>query len=230
MFVEEIPSGANAKTSTVYFSSSINLTARPGSTRHAESQGNAEGSATKKARTKVNYNLTLLMNAQTEANKATESAGPMKSAQQIQMERLTSKRLTELAKDSLHTGFELPKNFQYNSIHSKNKAQKPSARLGNTPTTKKILLARRNLNLYFEEERNLIAINTILGLNYQFLENTDMDLVNTKRGKGAATRFKPRIKLCCICGSQSHYLRCYTCGLFTCGVRCNNLHNELRCV
>lgn len=231
MLVEEVSRHNNANSTTVYFSSSINLTARPSAFRLHNSLDAADPNASKKARTKVNYNLTLLMNAQTEANKIEESAGPLKSAQQIQLERLTSKRLAEISRDSPHnSSFELPKNFQYNSIHSCNDISKPTSRLGNTPTTKRILSARRNLNLYFEEERNLISINTILALNYHFLDNTDMAHGDEKSLLKRSRPFKPRLKLCCVCGLLSSYLRCYSCGLFACSVRCNALHIELRCV
>lgn len=203
MLVEEIPKSVNPNTSIVYFSSSINLTARP-TARQQNEESNTK-------RAKVNYNVNLLMNAQTSANDQVDT-GPLKSVQQIQLERIISKRFLELNKEP---PFELPKNFTYN-VHGKKKT------IGNTPTTKKILSARRNLNSYFEEERNLISINTILGLNFQFIE------IESKKDK-PAKRIKPKVKLCCMCGENSSYARCGSCGLFCCSVGCNNLHNELRC-
>ena len=235
MLVEEVPKSTNAKTSTIYFSSSINLTAR----LLGKSSNTGESiSSSNKGRAKVNYNLTQLMNAQTQSNEPSNT-GPLKSSQQIQLERLVLKRLVELNQETSIKGFELPKNFVYTSIHSTgggDNTTKPShkSRLGNTPATKKILAARRNLNLYFEEERNLISVNTILGINYQFVDFTDIDnnksataTASTKRRKLESV--KPKIRLCCICGDKSNYLRCLSCGLYYCSVKCNNLHQELRC-
>ncbi|RCK59381.1 hypothetical protein Cantr_07059 [Candida viswanathii] len=199
MLVEEVPKSTNANTSTIYFSSSINLTAR------LLGKSNAGGDATngatnKKGRAKVNYNLNQLMNAQTQVNEPTTKSGALKSTQQVQLERLVSKRLVDLTHETSTKGFELPKNFTYTSIHAKG-SEKVShkSRLGNTPTTKRILAARRNLNLYFEEERNLISINTILGLNYQFVDFTDVD--KNKRRK--VERIRPKVRLCCISGKPN---------------------------
>lgn len=224
MLVEEVPKSTNSNTSTIYFSSSINLTARLlGKSSTGES---STGSSNKKGRAKVNYNLNQLMNAQTQTNEPTNKTGTLKSTQQVQLERLVSKRLVDLSQETSTKGFELPKNFTYTSIHSKG-SEKVShkSRLGNTPNAKRILAARRNLNLYFEEERNLISINTILTLNHQFVDFTDID--KNKRRK--VERIRPKIRLCSICGNKSNYSRCPLCGLYYCSVKCNNLHQELRC-
>lgn len=225
MLVEEVPKSTNAKTSTIYFSSSINLTARLLGKSNTAGDSSL-GLSNKKGRAKVNYNLNQLMNAQTMTNEPTNKTGTLKSTQQVQLERLVSKRLVDLNHETSTKGFELPKNFTYTSIHSKG-SQKVShkSRLGNTPTTKRILAARRNLNLYYEEERNLISINTILGLNYQFVDFTEVD--KNKRRK--FERVRPKIRLCSICGDKSNYPRCPLCGLYYCSVKCNNLHQELRC-
>lgn len=236
MLVEEVPKMAQTQSSTVYFSSLINLTARP-SSRHLtpfdrstpdleEAQSGRGG----KSRPKVNYNLNDLMNAQTQTVETPASKGPLKSAHQVQLEKIMTKRLTELTKDT--TPFELPKGYAYQSIHS-NSADKKLSRLGNTPSTKKILAARRNLSLYFEEERNLLSINLILQVNYQFVDNTPEKPKMKKKKTGLTyprRTFKLRLRLCCICGDQSNYSRCSLCGLFSCSVRCNRFHNELRCI
>lgn len=232
MLVEEVPKSTNAKTSTIYFSSSINLTAR----LLGKSSNTGESiSSSNKGRAKVNYNLTQLMNAQTQSNEPSNT-GPLKSSQQIQLERLVLKRLVELNQETSIKGFELPKNFVYTGIHSTgggdNTITSHKSRLGNTPTTKKILAARRNLNLYFEEERNLISVNTILGINYQFVDFTDINdksISTTTNKRRKLENVKPKIRLCCICGNKSNYLRCSSCGLYYCSVKCNNLHQELRC-
>lgn len=235
MFVEEVPKGANPK---VYFSSSINISARnPRS--YVNLQDSAAESAAESAsrqgknRPKVNYNLTYLMNAQTQVADAA-AVGNLKSAQQMQLERIISKRLADVTKEpAAGAQFELPKNFAYYSRHSGVNPDK-KARQGNTPTTKRILSARRNLNLYFEEERNFISINSILVLNYQFVEAIDgvsesEGPVSKKRKYRRSATFKPRLRLCCICGQNSSYARCASCGLFLCSVRCNRMHLELRC-
>lgn len=236
MLVEEVPKTTLAQASTVYFTSLINLTARPSIRNQLpfdratpdleEPQAGRAG----KSRPKVNYNLNDLMNAQTQTMETPTSKGPLKSAHQVQLEKITAKRLTELTKET--APFELPKGFAYQSIHASNNSDK-KFRLGNTPSTKKILAARRNLNLYFEEERNLLSINLILQVNFQFVDNTS-ERPKTKKKKTGLTyprrAFKPRLRLCCICGDQSNYARCSLCGLFSCSVRCNRLHNELRCV
>ncbi|ODV81688.1 uncharacterized protein CANTADRAFT_45980 [Suhomyces tanzawaensis NRRL Y-17324] len=230
MLVEEIPKSTNPNSSTVYFSSSVNLTARPSSSRHAQSNESNDGASNKKGRQKVNYNVNQLMHAQIQVADPQAGSGPLKSTQQLQLERIVSKRLVDLTREGSSALFELPKNFAYNSIHASLDKNSKSARLGNTPTTKRILSARRNLNLYFEEERNLISINSILGQNYQFITDSEWEQAKSKVRKPVARRLRPRLKLCCICGSNSSYSRCHTCGLFSCSVRCNNLHNELRCV
>ena len=224
MLVEEIPKTGGANASTIYFSSSINLTARLMGGNRQRGDDNNEGPPNKKGRTKVNYNLNQLFNAQTQANNDTKNNGPSKSAQQIQLEKVVQKRLVELSHESAGKGFELPKNFVYTSIHSTrdNRNSSHKSRQGNTAATKRILAARRNLNLYFEEERNLISINTILSSNFQFIDVID--------SKGKTTeRSRPRVRLCCICGSKSNYSRCQLCGLYYCTVKCNKLHQELRC-
>lgn len=233
MLVEEVPKGANPR---VYFSSSVNLSAKSRPYANQESNETAAESASRqgKNRPKVNYNLTYLMNAQTQIADSS-SGGSLKSAQQIQLERIISKRLVDLNREPASGAqFELPKNFAYHSIHGGINPDK-KARQGNTPTTKKILSARRNLNLYFEEERNVISINSILALNYQFVDAIDSissenDGPASKRRKlRKSSTFKPRLRLCCICGQNSSYARCTSCGLFLCSVRCNRVHQELRC-
>lgn len=235
MLVEEIPKGSNSNSSTIYFSSSINLTARLIIPKEdATSQGDAPAVVNKKGRAKVNYNVTQLMNAQVQLNQETSlrggsGAGPLKTTQQLQLERLVSKRLSELNQESSSKGFELPKNFTYNTIHSSSTHKKShKSKLGNTPTTKRILSARRNLNLYFEEERNLMSVNTILALNYQFVDFADVER-KSKKARIDSRIYRPKLRLCCICGSKSNYSRCRLCGLYFCCVKCNNLHQQLRC-
>ncbi|EMG48266.1 hypothetical protein G210_1183 [Candida maltosa Xu316] len=215
MLVEEVPKSTNANTSTVYFSSSINLTARSLGRSDASGESATSSGTNKKGRAKVNYNLNQLMNAQISTNEPTNS-GPSKSAQQVQLERLVSKRLVELNHETSTKGLELPKNFTYTSIHATSNGDKKfsqKSRLGNTPNTKRILAARRNLNSYFEEERNLMSVNTILGLNYQFVDFTN---VENKKKKRKVEGIRPKIRLCCICGDKSNYSRCPSCGLFYC--------------
>ncbi|KAK6454793.1 uncharacterized protein RJT20DRAFT_129378 [Scheffersomyces xylosifermentans] len=227
MLVEEIPKSANSNSSTIYFSSSINLTARSTVARGGQGQEEDGSGASKKGRAKVNYNVNSLMNAQTQVNDSKNTSGPLKSAQQVQLERIVSKRLVELNKESSSSTFEIPKNFNYNSIHFNASKHNKKSRSGQTPTTKRILSARRNLNSYFEEERNLMSINTILGVNYQFMDFTE---VASKSKKPKVDKiYRPRLRLCCICGSKSNYSRCYLCGLFYCSVQCNHLHAESRC-
>lgn len=239
MLVEEVPKTTNSNSTTVYFSSSINLSARPSSYSFKQQDNNQDqddsGNANNanrhnKSRPKVNYNLNHLMNAQTQANDTSAYSGPLKSSQQIQLERIITKRLNELNKESATNTFEIPKNFTFQNANAS--GDKRKARQGNTPTTKKILSSRRNLNLYFEEERNLISINSILSLNYQFIDQIDAtseDKSSTKKRKLNERAFKPRLRLCCICGSNSSYARCTNCGLFACSVKCNKLHEDLRC-
>lgn len=264
MLVEEVPKTSAQKGSTVYFTSSVNLTARPpsyqdrlGSSNLAssisnENSGNSnengngaggDGSSSNngsngnrfaKSRPKINYNLNHLMNAQTSVNDTSNaSKGQLKSAQQIQIERLISRRIGELNKENNGSvsNFEIPKNFA-DSRNGTLSGDKKKARLGNTPLTKKILAARRNLALYFEEERNVLNVNTILSLNYQFVDELEPMLVESsaKRQKLSRSLVKPKVKLCCICGGNSGYARCEACGLFSCSVRCNKLHLDLRCV
>lgn len=220
MLVEEIPRGASTS-GTIYFLSLVNVQAR--------TFKDPEENRTAKNRPKVNYNLTDLLNAQTQANYSNggvASNGAFKSSQQLQLERFLSKRVSELSKELPQCNFEIPKTFGYTSIHKNlSAADKKKVRLGNTPSTKRILAARRNLNSYFEEEKNLISINTILGVNYSFAEQNTSE--GSKRRK--VTVFKPKVKLCSVCGSNSNYLRCPNCGLYSCSVRCLRLHHELRC-
>ncbi|KAF7999692.1 hypothetical protein HF325_005541 [Metschnikowia pulcherrima] len=230
MLVEEVPKRGPTNLSTIYFSSLVNLQARPLS-KNADSGSREEANQrNSKSRPKVNYNLTELLNKQTQANynNGSVSSGVYKSLHQLQLEKLISKRLSELGKETPNHNFELPKTFAYTSIHKHlSAADKKKLRLGNTPSTKKILAARRNLNLYFEEEKNLISINTILGVNFSFAEQRS-DVSDAKRAKTSDT-FKPKLKLCSVCGSLSNYSRCANCGLYSCSVRCLRLHHELRC-
>jgi zinc finger HIT domain-containing protein 1 len=229
MLVEEVPKGANPR---VYFSSAVNLSAKSRPYANQEPETAAESASRQgKNRPKVNYNLTYLMNAQTQVADSS-AGGSLKSAQQIQLERIISKRLVDLNREPASGAqFELPKNFAYHSAHGGINPDK-KARQGNTPTTKKILSARRNLNLYFEEERNVISINSILALNYQFVDAIDgiseTDGVKRRKLRKTST-LRPRLRLCCICGQNSSYARCTSCGLFLCSVRCNRVHQELRC-
>lgn len=237
MLVEEVPKTGGSKSTTVYFSSSINLSARPSAfaAKYQDGQdqddsGNSNINRHSKGRPKVNYNLNHLMNRQTQANDYQTNTGPLKSAQQIQLERLISKRMNELNKETTVNTFEIPKNFSFQNVNSG--SDKRKARQGNTPSTKKILSSRRNLNLFFEEERNLIAINSILSLDYQFIDQIDSttdSTSNSKKRKLNERTFKPRLRLCCICGANSSYARCTNCGLFACSVKCNKLHEDLRC-
>ncbi|KAI5949875.1 hypothetical protein KGF54_005352 [Candida jiufengensis] len=205
MLVEEVPKSTTTNASTIYFSSSINLTARSLNGSKHQHGDTGEGPLNKKGRAKVNYNLNQLFNAQTSANNETRNSGPSKSVQQIQLEKLVQKRLVELNQESTTRGFELPKNFIYTSIHSMgNKRIAQKSRLGNTPATKRILSARRNLNSYFEEERNLISINTILSLNFQFVDLIDF---NNSKSTTRLERSRPKLRLCCICGLKSNYSR-----------------------
>lgn len=232
MLVEEVPKLADKNSSTIYFSSSINLSARPSAKQYDLTSGE-EINRNSKNRPKVNYNLTDLLNAQTQANysNGTITSGNFKSSQQLQLEKLIVRRLGELSKETPNPNFEIPKSFGYNSIHKNlTAADKKKVRLGNTPSTKKILAARRNLNSYFEEEKNLISINTVLGVNFLFAEQNDELLgTSSKKRKVNERVFKPKAKLCCICGNKSNYSRCSGCGLYSCSVRCIRLHHELRC-
>ncbi|OBA22578.1 hypothetical protein METBIDRAFT_38928 [Metschnikowia bicuspidata var. bicuspidata NRRL YB-4993] len=232
MLVEEVPKQGPTNSSTVYFSSLVNLQARS-SAKSADAGARDDAShRNSKSRPKVNYNLTELLNAQTQANysNGTVSSGVYKSSQQMQLEKIVSKRLAELGKETPNDNFELPKTFSYTSIHKHlSAADKKKLRLGNTPSTKKILAARRNLNSYFEEEKNLISINTILGVNFSFAEQRNDADSDAKRLKTTSGAYKPKLKLCCICGSCSNYSRCGNCGLYSCSVRCLGLHYELRC-
>lgn len=230
MLVEEVPKQALKNSSTIYFSSLVNLLARP-YFKSSESANGEDANRNPKSRPKVNYNLTDLLNAQTQANynSGTVSSGVYKSSQQMQLERLISKRLGELSKETPSGNFELPKTFGYTNIHKTlSAADKKKIRLGNTPSTKRILAARRNLNSYFEEEKNLISINTILGVNYSFAEQNE-NIENALKKRRVERSFKPKVKLCCICGSNSSYSRCDLCGQYSCSVRCIRLHHELRC-
>ncbi|KAF3985129.1 hypothetical protein FT663_05306 [Candidozyma haemuli var. vulneris] len=233
MLVEEVPKSNEKNSSTIYFSSSINLSARP-SAKHYDTGNGEDANRNSKSRPKVNYNLTDLLNAQTQANysNGTITSGNFKSSQQLQLEKLIVKRLGELSKETPNANFEIPKTFGYNSIHKNlSAADKKKVRLGNTPSTKKILAARRNLNSYFEEEKNLISINTILGVNFSFAEQNDevLQATSAKKRRVGERVFKPKAKLCCICGNLSGYSRCSNCGLYSCSVRCIRLHHESRC-
>lgn len=228
MLVEEVPKQTNANSSTIYFLSLVNLQARPSFKDSDDANRNS------KNRPKVNYNLTDLLNAQTQANYSngtTASNGAYKSSQQVQLERFISKRTSELSRESPQSNFDLPKTFGYTSIHKHMSANdKKKLRLGNTPSTKRILAARRNLNSYFEEEKNLISINTILGVNFAFAEQNGGEFEESDAKRRRVTKlFKPKAKLCSICGSRSNYSRCGQCGLYSCSVRCLRLHHELRC-
>lgn len=228
MLIEEVPKKTNSNSSTIYFSSSINLTARPNSRFNQNNQDEISQPQSKKA--KINYNLNDLMNAQIQSNDNNQSSGPLKSAQQLSLERLATRRMLELSKEGNVNNFDLPKNFEYKKQQVGNKSN--SSRQGSTPGTKKILSARRNLNLYFEEERDLMAINSILSLNYQYLDQLDSynSVVSNKdKNKLHEKLFRPRIKLCCICSNISNYARCTSCGLFYCSIRCNRIHHESRC-
>lgn len=227
MLIEEVPKKTNSNSSTIYFSSSINLTARPNS--RINQNNNDELIQPQSKKQKINYNLNDLMNAQIQSNDNSQTSGPLKSAQQLALERLATKRMLELSKEANVTNFELPKNFEYNK---QLKGKPTTSKQGSTPGTKKILSARRNLNSYFEEERDLMAINSILSLNYQYLDQLDSynSAVNDKSKKAKKEKlFRPRIKLCCICSNVSNYARCGTCGLFYCSIRCNRVHHESRC-
>lgn len=218
MLVEEIPNRRNANSSTIYFSSSINLSARPA----ARNQTNAEEALQPKAKkAKINYNLNDLMNKQIQTQEA-QNSGPLKSSQQLTLERLATKRILDLSKEGSTSNFELPKVFEYK------KSNKKGVKQGNTPGTKKILSARRNLNLYFEEERNLVSINSILSLNYQYLDQ--LDYYQSGKSNKQQKLFRPRIKLCCICSNISNYTRCHNCGLFYCNIKCYRIHQENRCL
>ncbi|EGV60149.1 hypothetical protein CANTEDRAFT_116216 [Yamadazyma tenuis ATCC 10573] len=226
MLIEEIPTKRNANSSTVYFTSSINISARP--TSRLNQQNSEAQNQPKAKKTKINYNLNDLMNKQIQSSDSSQlSSGPLKSSQQLTLERSATKRLLDLSKETSQSTFDLPKNFEY-----KNRAGKGTgSRQGNTPGTKKILSARRNLNSYFEEERNLVSINSILGLNYQYLDQLDSTDTNNKGKKNSPTKLsRPRIKLCCICSNLSSYARCNSCGLFFCKIQCYKLHQESRCL
>lgn len=226
MLIEEVPKKTNANSSTIYFSSSVNLTARPNARINQSNHDDVVQPQAKK--TKINYNLNDLMNAQIQTNDSNQVSGPLKSSQQLSLERLATKRVLEMSKEGNITNFELPKNFEYNKqLHGKSN----SSRQGTTPGTKKILSARRNLNLYFEEERDLMAINSILSLNYQYLDQLDSYNSTATKGKNHHNDklFRPRIKLCCICSNISNYARCGLCGLFYCSIRCNRVHQDSRC-
>lgn len=225
MLVEEVPKNRDTKSTTIYFSSSVNLSARaPVYTAEDNPQDDGDdrnGHRHIKSRPKVNYNLTHLMNVQTQANEAQKTLEEFKSSHQVQMERYVNKRIGELARDTL----EASKNM---TIDTFDPSDKKRARQGNTPTTKKILSSKRTLNLLFEEERDILCINSILSLNYQFVDQIDTSLYKRKNEK-EFKRVRPRLKLCCICGSISSYSRCADCGLYSCSVRCNRMHQEVRC-
>lgn len=230
MLVEEVPKQNDKNSLTIYFLSLINLLARPAA-KHYDSSAAEDANRNSKNRPKVNYNLTDLLNAQTQANysNGTITSGNFKSLQQLQLEKLIVRRLGELSKETPNANFEIPKTFGYTSIHTGPSGGK-KVRLGNTPSTKKILAARRNLNSYFEEEKNLISINTILGVNFSFAEQNDELLQSSLKKRRVGERVvKPKAKICCICGTLLAYSRCSDCGLYSCSVRCIRVHHESRC-
>lgn len=96
MLVEEVPKQALKKQFYVYFLSLVSLLARP----YFKNADSEDANRNSKNRPKVNYNLTDLLNAQTQANynSGTVASGVFKSSQQMQLERLISKRLGELSK------------------------------------------------------------------------------------------------------------------------------------
>lgn len=224
MLVEEVPKKSNTNDSIVYFSSSVNLSARPSSRNIDRNQEDGdEGYRLMQSRPKVNYNLNHLMNAQTNVVKEDT---PLKSAQRVQLERQLSKRIRELNRET-KTSFDIPKNFSLQNVNAS--IDKKRGRQGNTPTTKRILATSRNLSQYFEEERNLLFINALLSINFLFIEeNTVLELSSKKRAL-QSNNCRSRLKLCCICGLNSVYTRCGNCGLYTCSVKCGRLHEELRC-
>lgn len=228
MLVEEIPKAISTNSTTIYFLSLVNLQARPTlkslETQNDESRG-------EKNRPKVNYNITDLLNAQTQVNynSGTVNGGVFKSSHQMQLEKVITKRLSELSKESPNPNFELPKMFSYTSIHKTlSAADKKKIRQGNSLTAKKILAARRNFNSYLDEEKNWIWTNTIQGVHFLFAEQ-NWELAKKRKKLGESVT-KPKVRLCSVCGSRSPYSRCGACGLYSCGVKCRRLHFELRCV
>lgn len=229
MLVEEIPKNINPNSTTVYFLSSVNLQARP-TLKSVDAQTDESGRS-EKNRPKVNYNITDLLNAQTQVNynSGTVNGGVFKSSHQMQLEKVITKRLSELSKESPNPSFELPKMFAYTSIHKTlSAADKKKIRLGNSLAAKKILAARRNFNSYLDEEKNWIWTNTIQGVHFSFAEQ-NWELATKKRKKQGETVLKPKVRLCSVCGSRSPYSRCGSCGLYSCNVKCRRLHFELRC-
>lgn len=225
MLIEEIPPKRNNNSSTIYFSSSINLSARPNPRLNLGN--NNENNQPKAKKAKINYNLNDLMNKQIQTNDGQKANGPLKSTHQIALEKAATRRILDLSKEANNTNFELPKNFEYrNRAGTGNKL----SRQGSTPGTKKILSARRNLNSYFEEERNLVSINTILTISYHYLDQFDAYTnLNGSKELTQTKLFRPRIKLCCICSNISSYARCMNCGLFYCNIKCYKIHQESRC-
>lgn len=226
MLVEEIPKTLNTNSTTIYFLSLVNLQARP--THKADSQGDEPRG--EKNRPKVNYNITDLLNAQTQVNynSGTVNGGVFKSSHQMQLEKVITKRLLDLSKESPNPTFELPKMFAYTSIHKTlSAADKKKVRHGNSLAAKRILAARRNFNSYLDEEKNWIWTNTIQGVHFLFAEQ-NWELAK-KRKKGGMPVLKPKLRLCSVCGSRSPYSRCGACGLYSCSVKCRRLHFESRC-
>lgn len=225
MLVEEVPKKNKTSESTVYFSSSVSLSARPSSVRNIDrnQEDGEEGNRLMQSRPKVNYNLNHLMNAQTNVVK---EDGPLKSTQRVQLERHVSKRIRELNKET-KTSFDIPKNFSLQSVNAS--ADKKRGRQGNTPTTKRILATSRTLNQYFEEERNLLYINKSLSINFLFIEEESPPEPSNKRRALQSNNCRSKLRLCCICGLSSGYTRCGSCGLYTCSVKCGRIHEELRC-
>lgn len=226
MLVEEIPKTISTNSTTIYFLSLINLLARP-SLRSTD--GQPDEGRNEKNRPKVNYNITDLLNAQTQVNynSGTGNGGVFKSSHQMQLEKVITKRLSELSRESPNPSFELPKMFAYTSIHKNLSAtDKKKIRHGNSLAAKKILAARRNFNSYLDEEKNWIWTNTIQGVHFLFAEQ-NWELA--KKRKTGEIVSKPKVRLCCVCGSSSPYSRCGSCGLYSCSVKCRRLHFELRC-
>lgn len=227
MLVEEIPKTLNTNTTTIYFLSLVNLQARP--THKSDIQ--TDELRGEKNRPKVNYNITDLLNAQTQVNynSGTVNGGVFKSLHQMQLEKVITKRLLELSKESPNPTFELPKMFAYTSIHKTlSAADKKKVRHGNSLAAKRILAARRNFNSYLDEEKNWIWTNTIQGVHFLFAEQ-NWELAK-KQKKGSLPVLKPKVRLCSVCGSRSPYSRCGACGLYSCSVKCRRLHFESRCV
>lgn len=222
MLVEEIPKTISTNPSIIYFLSLVKLQALPAL------RNDTEELRSEKNRPKVNYNITDLLNAQQQVNyNGSGNGGVFKSSHQMQLEKLITKRLLELSRESPNPAFELPKMFAYISTHKWLNAADKKIRNGNSLAAKRILAARRNFNSYLDEEKNWIWTNTIQGVHFLFAEQK-WELQATKRK--VLLVLKPKVRLCCVCGSQSPYSRCGACGLYSCSVKCRRLHFESRCV